>query len=93
MKTIEEQMAEEKRMLSNYRGRRFMACRAADVLSQVVAHLGLDDGSELPPPNRSLPPTPSDAVRLEIENAVALLLRTILAHNDGGVSPSKLNRF
>lgn len=84
---------QEKQLLGNYRGRRLLACRAADSLSAVVEHIGLDDGTELPPPDRSLPAPPTDAIRREIENAVALVLRLILASNDGGCSPQRLPRF
>lgn len=84
---------EQKRMLGNYRGRRYLACTAADLLSKVVENLGADDGTQLPPPEHSLPPMPSDAMRLEINNAVSLVLRLILATNDGGCSHQTLPRY
>ena len=84
---------EEKRLLGNYRGRRLLACRAADTLSHVVEHLGFDDGSELPPPDHALPKMPTDAMRAELQNAVSLVLRLLLAANDGGCSPQRLPRF
>lgn len=84
---------EEKRMLGSYRGRRFLMCRAADVLDKVVEHLGADDGSDLPPPERSLPDAPTDAMRRELHNAVALVMRLLMAANDGGGSPARLPRF
>lgn len=84
---------EEKRMLGGYRGRRYLACRAADALSRIVDNLGVEDGTDLPPSDRSLPSQPTDAMRLELNNAVSLILRMILAANDGGCSPQRLQRF
>lgn len=84
---------EQKRMLGSYRGRRFLACNAADVLSKVVENIGLENGEDLPPPDRALPEPPTDAMRREIGNAVSLVLRMILAANDGGCSPQRLQRF
>lgn len=80
------------RMLKNYRGRRYLACSATDTLVRVIENLGVEDGSTLPPPDRDFKSAPSDAVRLEVHNAAANLLRLILALNDGSVSPQKLNR-
>lgn len=87
------ELAEEKRMCQNYRGRRFLACRAVDTLERVIENLGVEDGSQLPHPDRDFLPPPSDAVRLEVQNAASNLLRLILALNDGGTSRQKLQRF
>lgn len=83
--------AERNRMVKGWRGRRFVACRAADDLEAVVRELGQDDGANLPPDGGL--PIVTPAVRLELENSVANLLRMILALNDGHVSPSRLQRF
>lgn len=79
--------------LKNYRGRRLLTCRAADTLGQVVAHLGVEEGTTLPAPGKEHVQPPSDALRHELDNAVTNLMRLILAVNDGGCSPSKLNKF
>lgn len=80
-------------MRKNWRGRRLLACRAAESLDLIIQDLGIEDGSTLPPDGKGFTLPPSDPVRLEMRNAAANLLRTILAHNDRGCSPSKLNRF
>tara|TARA_R110000737_G_scaffold253548_1_gene262900 strand:- start:78 stop:344 length:267 start_codon:yes stop_codon:yes gene_type:complete len=80
-------------MRKNWRGRRLLACRAAEDLHMIIRDLGLEDGSQLPPNGQGFTPPPSDPVRLEMQNTAANLLRMILAHNDRGCSPSKLNRF
>lgn len=85
-------LAEELRMRKNWRGRRFIACRAIAQLDAVIESLGVDDGSELPP-DEGLPQPPSDAMIAEIRNTAANLLRIVLLHNDGSVSPQRLNRF
>lgn len=82
---------EERQLLGNYRGRRLLACRAAEMLDNIVESIGLDDGKELHP--RPLPDPPTDAMRCELGNAVALILRMILAANDGGCAPQRLHRF
>lgn len=83
---------EEKRLRSNWRGRRLLACRAVDQLTGVIAHLGEDDGTTLPPEG-GLPTPPTDSLRAEIENAATNLLRLVLIHNDGHVSPHSLRAF
>lgn len=84
-------LEEEKRMAKGWRGRRFLACRAVDVLERVIANLGYDDGVN-PPPDGGLPKV-QEALRVEAGNQAAVLLRTILALNDGQTSGSRLQRF
>ncbi len=84
-------VAEKNQLVQNWRGRRYLACRAADDLLKVAEALGVDDGSELPPPNGL--PTVTEAVKAELQNQITSALRLLLALNDGNVSPSRLNRF
>lgn len=81
----------ESRMLNNWRGRRLLACRAVDDLERIIDHLGVEDGSELPPPNGL--PAVTSGHQNELRNAAALLLRMILGANDGNVSPARLQRW
>lgn len=85
-------LADHKRMLLNFRGRRLLACRAAETLHDVITALGEDDGSTLPPGD-GLPTAPSKQQKQEMKNAAAVLLRMILIFNDGHVSPQQLGRF
>jgi len=91
--SYEREYRERQRMLKGYRGRRFLACRAADTLHDVCGALASDDGSDLPLPDRPLPTPPSAAEIRELQNAVALILRMILLRNDGCISPQELRRF
>ncbi|MDK1386365.1 hypothetical protein QN224_13195 [Sinorhizobium sp. 8-89] len=84
-------LEDRRRMVKGWRGRRLLACRAADILDEVVRELGADNGADLPPEG-GLPPV-SQAVKIELENSVANLLRMILALNDGHTSGSRLQRF
>ncbi|TIV60312.1 hypothetical protein [Mesorhizobium sp.] len=79
-------------MSQNYRGRRLMVCHAADDLHRAIDALGVEDGSQLPPPE-GLPTKPSPAIKRELQNSVANLLRLILLHNDGQISHQTLKRF
>lgn len=84
----------EKLELRNWRGRRLRACRAADDLYEIIAALGVEeDSSVLPPPDARLPTPPTEAMKREMQNTAANLLRMILLWNDGSVSPQKLQRF
>lgn len=84
----------EIRELENYRGRRLRACRAADDLHAIIEQLGVEnDPSILPIPDHAMPTAPNGAIKREMQNTVANLLRLILLHNDGHVSPQKLQRF
>ena len=85
-------LAERKRLIACWRGRRLLACTAASELHESIAGLAADDGSDLPP-DGGLPAPPSAAQIRELQNATANLLRMILLWNDGRVSPSELNRF
>lgn len=82
---------ERKRMVKGWRGRRLLACRAADVFEEVIQELGSDNGKDCPPSGGI--PDVSAALRAEMANAVANLLRLTLLMNDGNISPQKLNRF
>ncbi len=83
---------ERTRLLSGWRGRRLLACRAAQDLHDIADALAADNGDDLPP-NYGLPQPPSPGHIREIQNSAAVLLRTILLWNDGSVSPSTLHRF
>lgn len=78
---------------NNYRIRRIEAYRGFELLEKVVDNLGVEDGSQLPLPDRPRPVTPSDAHKNEMKNAATALLRMILIWNDGNVSPSGLQRW
>jgi hypothetical protein len=62
-------------------------------LHNIIEKLGFEDGSQLPPPVPRLPHPPSDQMKAELQNQVAVLLRMILINNDGSISPRKLPRF
>lgn len=79
-------------MRKNWRERRLRVCRALDEVVAVIGELGNEDGSELPPPD-GLPPAPNEAMKQELKNTAINLKRLILLHNDGQVSPSKLQGF
>lgn len=83
---------EKLRMIKNWRGRRLVACQAFDDIIRVIEALGEDDGRH-PPPSDSEPLPVNDALKDELVNSAANLMRLILLHNDGQISPSKLNRF
>lgn len=85
------ELAEQRRLLTGWRGRRLLACRAACVLEEVIENLGADDDVD-PPPDRGLPAFQT-AMQHELHNSVSALLRMILLMNDGQVSPQKLRRF
>lgn len=90
----EKQLLRDRRELENYRGRRLRACRAADDLHAVIEQLGVEnDPSILPIPDHVMPAPPCEAIKREMQNTVANLLRLILLHNDGSVSAQKLQRF
>lgn len=89
----EKEAQQTLRMRKNYRGRRFLACRAFSDIHDLIESLDVDDGTELPPPDRALPAPPTAAQKLELQNMAACLLRMICAFNDGGFSPQKLPRY
>lgn len=82
---------EERRLVTGWRGRRLLACRATDSLERVIGNLGNDDGSDCPPDGGL--PSVTESQRRELGNMAALLLRMILGANDGHVSSSRLQRF
>lgn len=82
---------ERKRMVKGWRGRRLLACRTADVFEEIIRELGEDNGKDCPPEGGI--PTVSPAVKAELANTVANLLRLTLLLNDGNVSPQKLRHF
>lgn len=93
---IRRELDEHKRLIAGWRGRRLLACRAADELHNIIDGLSSDNGSDLPPVSGlpgGLPAPPSQAHIREMQNTVANLLRTILLWNDGNVSPQRLRRF
>jgi hypothetical protein len=89
----EKRYLEEKKQLDNWRGRRLRACRACDDLHDIIEKIGFEDGSQLPPSMSRLPHPPSDQMKAELQNQVAVLLRMILINNDGSISPRTLPRF
>jgi hypothetical protein len=79
---------------NNYRGRRLYAYDAVNELHQIIDALGVEeDRTILPIPDTKMPPPPSEAVKLELHNMATSLLRLILAHNDGQLSPTKLQGY
>lgn len=89
----EKKHEEHRQMFKNYRGRRYIACRAIDDLKTVIENLGVEDGSVLPIPDQSFKPAPSKQVVAELQNMAATLLRMTLILNDGQVSSRKLESF
>jgi hypothetical protein len=85
-------LAERKRLIGGWRGRRLLACRGVDELHEVIAGLASENGEDLPPDD-GLPSPPSAAQIRELQNSAANLLRMILLWNDGRVSPDELHRF
>ncbi len=86
------EIEDRERLQRNWRGRRLLACRLVGDLEQVIDHLGDDDGSQLPLPD-GMPAKPTEGVKSELRNSAVNLLRLILLHNDGRVSPDKLNAY
>lgn len=80
---------EKDRLAKNWRGRRLLACRAAEDMQRVINALADDDLSNGAPPA----PAPNAAVRNELNNQMASLLRLFLILNDGGVSNQTLHFF
>jgi hypothetical protein len=78
--------------LTNWRGRRLLACQAIDTLDRVIANLAADDNTYLAPVGGLLTP-PTNAMIKEMQNTAANLLRIILLWNDGSVSEDRLQRF
>lgn len=78
--------------VSNFRARRLYTVRACDDLLKIVDNIGVEDGS-VGVESRFRRPPLSDAVRTELRNQVILVMRTILAHNDGGCQPVELQRY
>lgn len=79
----EFKLLQHQHMFKSYRGRRYIACRAMDDITSVIANLGIEDGSDLPQPDRPFNPVPPQQVRTELQNLAASLLKVILALNDG----------
>jgi hypothetical protein len=79
-------------LMKNWRGRRLLACQSVSELVAIIGNLGVEDGTQLPPSD-STSLVPSPEMLNEMENMASLLLRMILLHNDGRVSPQRLPRF
>lgn len=88
-----KEMKDKDWSFNNYRGRRFYACRAIDDLKIVIDRLGIEDGSQLPIPDKKFNPRPSDQIIAELKNQATSLLRLVLILNDGQVSADTLNGF
>jgi hypothetical protein len=89
-----DSMKEEKRLLSSFRGRRLLACRALDQVKLIIDHIGIEEGEgRLLPPEEGLPPVPSNQIKREMKNLTSVLLRLILTHNDGHVSNQELRTW
>lgn len=78
-------------MSKGWRGRRLVACRAQSKMQAVIENLGADDGANLPP-EHGLPTVTPQTIN-ELRNLSAVLLRMVLAANDGGMSAARLNTF
>ena len=81
--------------LDSFRSRRLEACRAAQLLHDVIENIGIEsdvwDWEHNGNKNWTLP-TPM--MKLELQNSVANVLRLIILASDGGpLSSSKLERF
>lgn len=84
-------LEEKRRMEKNWRGRRFLVCRAIADIKDVIESLGIEeDGDPLPDGFVS---TITPQMKQELQNQAANLLRTIILHNDGSISNQKLNFF
>ncbi len=81
--------------LDTFRGRRLEACRAAEMLHDVIENIGTErDEWDWEHNGPKLGWTsPSELMRSEMQNSVANLLRMILIANDGQVARQTLNRF
>lgn len=79
--------------LTNYRARRMIAFDGATMLIDVIEAIGVDDGKHLPIPDHEMPAAPSATVKRELQNQVRTLLRLILAHNDGDLSPQEIKTW
>lgn len=88
-----KRMEDKDKSFNNYRGRRYYACTSIADLEKAIDRLGVEDGSELPIPDRQFSPRPSDQVIAELKNQARCLLRMVLILNDGHVSSSKLDAF
>jgi hypothetical protein len=96
-RTADMNYAETQRMLKGWRGRRLLACQAAETLAAVIRELGQDNGVDPFQGDSSKVdgevPHVSDPIKRELDNILAGLLRLVLLHNDGRVSPQHLRRF
>ena len=89
-----DKINEEKRLLSNYRGRRYLACNALDQVRRLIDHIGVEEGNSIIlPPDGGLPTAPNDQVKNELKNLTSVLLRLILTHNDGHMSKRELRTW
>lgn len=84
-------LEEKRRMEKNWRGRRFIVCRAIADIKDVIEHLGVEENSDPLPEGFVSTITPQ--MKQELQNQAANLLRTIILHNDGNISNQKLNFF
>jgi hypothetical protein len=88
-----DKIAQEKRSLSNYRGRRYLACNALDQVKRIIDHIGIEEDPKVYPPEQGLPAIPTDQVKQEMKNLTSVLLRLILTHNDGHMSSQDLRTW
>lgn len=82
---------ERQRLSKTWRGRRLLTCRAIDDITLMIENLGVEENSDPIPDGFVSTITPE--MKNELHNQAAVLLRTILLHNDGRISPAKLQRF
>lgn len=76
--------------VKHWRGRRLVACQAADQLRSVVTHLDQDDGRY---PRTAVPPIVAPNQQNELINLINVTLRMILVANDGEISQVRLQTF
>jgi len=82
---------ERDKLSKSWRGRRLLTCRAIGDLHCMIENLGVEENSDPIPDGFVSTITPE--LKEELMNQATVLLRTILLHNDGRVSPSRLQRF
>lgn len=87
---------ETRRMMTSMRGRRYLACRALQEVEQVIENLPDGPYSQLRENSFCAEgPFPGSSAQMkhEMRMMTRVLLRMILAQNDGRISHDKINGF